>query len=51
MADANYGCVGNANGNINLYKAKELITKNIKLENALESLINLIKQNGDWKEV
>ena len=51
MADADYGCVGNANGNINLYKAKEMISKNIKLENALESLINLIKQNGDWKEV
>ncbi|NVO03399.1 MAG: hypothetical protein HXX09_11930, partial [Bacteroidetes bacterium] len=46
-----YGCVGNANGNINLYKAKELITKNIQIENALESLIDLIKLNGEWKEL
>ena len=51
MADADDGCVGNANGNINLYKAKELITKNIQIENALEYLIDLIKLNGDWKEV
>jgi len=50
MADADYGLVGNANGNINLYKKKELIQKNIKPEKASEALIKLIKENKDWSE-
>ncbi len=50
MADADYGYVGAGPGKINLYKRKELIKKNIPQTDALEELISLIKENGDWKE-
>jgi len=51
MADADYGYVGAGPGKINLYKRKELIKKNIPQADALEELIELIKENGDWKEI
>ncbi len=50
MADAHYGYVGAGNGKINLYKGKEVIEKNIDEALAVDALIHLIKQNGDWKE-
>ena len=48
MADADYGYVGGAKGLITLYKAKEVTKKNIPEENAVDELIDLIKENGDW---
>jgi (E)-4-hydroxy-3-methylbut-2-enyl-diphosphate synthase len=50
MADADYGYVGTGPGKINLYKEKEVVRKNISEESAVEELINLIKENGDWRE-
>ncbi|MBO4985923.1 MAG: 4-hydroxy-3-methylbut-2-en-1-yl diphosphate synthase [Bacteroides sp.] len=50
MADADYGYVGAGRGKISLYKKKECIEKNIPEEEAVERLIELIKENGDWKE-
>ncbi len=50
MADADYGYVGAEHGKISLYKKKELIEKNIPQEEAVEHLIQLIKDNGDWIE-
>ena len=50
MADADYGYVGAGVGKVSLYKGKNLIKKNIPAENALPELIELIKENGDWKE-
>ena len=50
MADADYGYVGAGRGKISLYKQKECIERNIPEEEAVEKLVNLIKQNGDWKE-
>lgn len=50
MADADYGYVGAGRGKISLYKKKICKKKNIPQENAVEELINLIKENGDWKE-
>ncbi len=50
MADADYGYVGSGYGKITLYKGQQAIKKNIDAENALEELIALIKENGDWKE-
>lgn len=50
MADADYGYVGSGPGKITLYKGKEVIEKNIAAEGALEALIELIKDNGDWVE-
>jgi (E)-4-hydroxy-3-methylbut-2-enyl-diphosphate synthase len=51
MADADYGYVGAAPGKITLYKQHEVVKRNIPEEQAVEELINLIKVNGDWKEV
>ncbi len=50
MADADYGYVGAARNKISLYKGKVCIEKNIPEEDAVEKLIKLIKDNGDWKE-
>lgn len=49
MADADYGYVGSGRGQINLYKGKVCVLKNIPEEEAVERLIQLIKENGDWK--
>jgi len=51
MADADYGYVGAGKGKISLYKGQECIKKNIPQENALDELIQLIKDNGDWVEM
>ncbi len=50
MADANYGYVGAGVGKINLYKGKEVVAKGIDESIAVEALIQLIKDHGDWKE-
>jgi (E)-4-hydroxy-3-methylbut-2-enyl-diphosphate synthase len=49
MADADYGYVGTGKGKITLYKKKEVVIKNIPSENAVNELVGLIKENGDWK--
>jgi (E)-4-hydroxy-3-methylbut-2-enyl-diphosphate synthase len=50
MADADYGYVGAEKGKISLYKRKNLIEKNIASEEAVERLVQLIKDNGDWMD-
>ena len=50
MADADYGYVGGAKNKVSLYKKKVAIKNNIPQESALNELINLIKENGDWIE-
>jgi (E)-4-hydroxy-3-methylbut-2-enyl-diphosphate synthase len=50
MADANYGYVGAGKGRINLYKGHTVVKKNVNAGEALEELIALIKENGDWKD-
>jgi (E)-4-hydroxy-3-methylbut-2-enyl-diphosphate synthase len=48
MADADYGYVGAARGKIALYKAKQVVKRNIPEKDAVDELISLIKKNGDW---
>lgn len=50
MADADYGYVGSGVGKITLYKGKEVVSRNINSEHAVEALIQLIKDNGQWME-
>ncbi len=50
MADADYGYVGTGIGKITLYKEKTVVRKNVSEENAVQELIELIKENGDWIE-
>jgi len=50
MADADYGYVGTGPGKIHLYKEKTVVRKNVSEEDAVEALIDLIRENGDWAE-
>lgn len=48
MADADYGYVGTGVGKITLYKEKNVVKKNIDEAQAVDELISLIKEYGDW---
>jgi (E)-4-hydroxy-3-methylbut-2-enyl-diphosphate synthase len=50
MADADYGYVGAGRGKVSLYKKKECLERNIPEDDAVNKLIDLIKENGDWHE-
>lgn len=50
MADADYGYVGTGPGKIHLYKEKTVVRKNVPEDEAVDALIALIKENGDWTE-
>ncbi|MDR1938424.1 MAG: (E)-4-hydroxy-3-methylbut-2-enyl-diphosphate synthase [Tannerellaceae bacterium] len=50
MADADYGYVGAGQGKISLYKGRQCIRKNIPEAEAVDCLVELIKENGDWKD-
>ena len=47
MADADYGYVGSAKGKVNLYKGQTCVEKLVPESEAVEKLIQLIKDNGD----
>lgn len=50
MADADYGYVGSGPGKITLYRGKEVVTKAIATEFAVDKLIDLIREDGNWVE-
>ena len=50
MADADYGYVGTGPGKITLYKEKEVVRRNIPENEAVDALIDLIREHGDWVE-
>ena len=50
MADANFGYVGGAPGKVDLYVGKEVVQRAIPNEDACEALVELIKENGMWKD-
>lgn len=50
MADADYGYVGTGPGKINLYKEKTVVKKNVSEAEAVDALIEIIKEHGDWIE-
>jgi len=50
MADADYGYVGTGPGKIHLYKEKTVVRKNIPENEAVDALIDLIRENSDWIE-
>ncbi len=49
MADADYGYVGSGPDKVNLYKGNKLVKSNVRQDDALEELIRLIKESGDWE--
>ena len=50
MADADFGYVGGAPNKINLYVGKKPVKFNIPEAEAVERLIDLIKEHGKWVE-
>jgi (E)-4-hydroxy-3-methylbut-2-enyl-diphosphate synthase len=48
MADADFGYVGSGTGKITLYRGKEIIRRNVNSDNAVEELIEIIRENGCW---
>ena len=48
MADADFGYVGGGPGRITLFEGKTAVKKNIPEEDAIEELVNLIKERGRW---
>jgi (E)-4-hydroxy-3-methylbut-2-enyl-diphosphate synthase len=50
MADADYGFIGSGNGKVSLYKGQTPKYQNIPETEAVEKLIELIKENGQWQE-
>ncbi len=50
MADADFGYVGGAPGKINLYVGKEAVKFNLPEDEAVDKLIELIKEHDRWIE-
>ncbi|MDR2981210.1 MAG: flavodoxin-dependent (E)-4-hydroxy-3-methylbut-2-enyl-diphosphate synthase, partial [Puniceicoccales bacterium] len=50
MADADFGYVGGAPGKINLYVRKDCVKFNIPQTEAVDRLIDLIREHGKWVE-
>jgi len=48
MSDADYGFIGCGNGKVSLYKEQSPKYQNIPEAEAVDKLIELIKENGDW---
>src|SRR5690606_26910484 len=48
MADADYGYVGAGTDKITLYRAKEMVKRNVSSAHALDELIEIIKNDGLW---
>jgi (E)-4-hydroxy-3-methylbut-2-enyl-diphosphate synthase len=51
MADADYGYVGTGPGKITLYRGKEVVKKNVNTEKALDELIEIIREDGNWVDL
>ena len=50
MADADFGYVGTIPGKVDLYYGKEVVRKSIPNGEAVEALVDLIKDYGMWKD-
>ena len=48
MADADYGYVGSGVNKITLYRNKDVVKRSVPAENAVDELIELIKEDGNW---
>ncbi len=48
MADADYGYVGSGPGRITLYRNKDVVKKNVPSNKAVDELIGIIREDGNW---
>jgi len=51
MVGAHYGFVGSGKGTVNIYKGSGIVQENIPEEMAVDTLICLIKENSEWKDM
>ena len=51
MADADYGYVGSGRDKITLYKGQEVVERGVPTAQAVDKLIDIIKDGGDWVDV
>ncbi|MCU0342543.1 MAG: (E)-4-hydroxy-3-methylbut-2-enyl-diphosphate synthase [Ignavibacterium sp.] len=51
MADADYGYVGSGVDKITLYREKNIVRRNIPAKNAVDELIDLIREDGNWVDL
>jgi (E)-4-hydroxy-3-methylbut-2-enyl-diphosphate synthase len=49
MADADYGYVGMGRGKVALFKGKKMVKKGVDEKYAVDQLVDLIMEYGDWK--
>lgn len=50
MADADYGYVGIGKDKISLYRGQNVVKRSVSSANALDELIELMKEDGIWRE-
>jgi (E)-4-hydroxy-3-methylbut-2-enyl-diphosphate synthase len=50
MADADYGYVGIGKDKISLYRGQNVVKRSVKAMEAVDQLIELIKEDGKWLE-
>ena len=50
MADADYGYVGIGKDKIALYRGQEVVKKSVQADAAVDELIQLIKDDGNWRD-
>jgi (E)-4-hydroxy-3-methylbut-2-enyl-diphosphate synthase len=50
MADADYGYVGSGVDKITLYKGKDIVKRSVPSSQAVDELIELIREDGNWSE-
>ncbi|MDZ7625323.1 MAG: (E)-4-hydroxy-3-methylbut-2-enyl-diphosphate synthase [Ignavibacteriaceae bacterium] len=48
MADADYGYVGSGVDKITLYKGKDIVKRSVPSSQAVDELIDLIREDGNW---
>jgi (E)-4-hydroxy-3-methylbut-2-enyl-diphosphate synthase len=51
MADADYGYVGSGPSRITLYRGKDVVKRNVPSANAVDELIGIIKEDGNWLDI
>ena len=50
MADADYGYVGSGVDKITLYRSKDIVKRSVPSSKAVDELIGLIQEDGNWSE-
>jgi len=50
MADADYGYVGSGVDKITLYRSKDIVKRSVPAAKAVDELIGLIQEDGNWSE-